>query len=464
MIGRKEEKKELESRYNSGKFEFGVVYGNRRIGKSTLLTEFTNSHNGFIFQAKDAQYLDNLASLSREFGLFTNKGPNLSYSQFEDFLDDLIEESKKRRLIFVLDEFPYLAKSNKIILSIIQEYVDRKFQKGNIVFILSGSSVSFMKELLEDKTNALYKRETFKIHLQKMKFEEALEFLNDVNNIDKGNYLSLFSTYPYYLSMIDTKLSFEENLIKLVFSKFCPLLDAPNNVMPIGSANNKMFNSILYQISKRKTSPKDISNALKVDSNYLSTYLKQLLEMSIVEKREMFNTNKKQNYYVISDTFLNFYYRFIFDYSDLILLGGGERYFETIKDEIYSFLGHGFEDVVNKYMNEKNLDGKLPHFYNMIQNYKVENSKLGRSIEIDGLAEDIKKHKDYLLVIESKYTNKSLSKNVLDHLKESVSVFGNYKVIDYYLFSKNGFSNDISSLKDEHVHLVNLDDMFENKI
>lgn len=464
MIGRIEEKNELEVRYRSQKFEFGIVYGNRRIGKSTLLSEFTNEHHGFIFQAKEAEYLDNLSSLSREFGRFIKRGENLNYTSIEDFLDDVISESQKRRLVFVLDEFPYLVKNNKGLLSILQEYVDRKFPKGNLLFILSGSSVSFMEELLENKTNALYKRETFKIHLTKMKIQEALDFFGDICNEEKANYLSIFSTYPYYLSMIDTKASFEENLKRLVFSRFCPLLDAPGNVMPIGSSNNRMYNSILYQISKRKTTPKEISEALHVDSNYLSTYLKQLSEMAIIEKREMFHAGRKQNYYVIADTFLNFFFRFIFEYTDLISLGGGKQYFESIQDEIHAFLGIGFENVVNQFMNEKNMEGRLPHFYGLIQNYKVEKSKLGRSIEIDGIAEDIRKNKENLLVIESKYRNKALSKNILDHLKESVSIFGEYKNIDFFLFSKHRFADDLLSLKDSHVYLLTLENLFDDTI
>ncbi len=321
-----------------------------------------------------------------------------------------------------------------------------------------------MKELLENKSNALYKRETFKIHLTKMKIQEALGFFGDICNKEKANYLSIFSTYPYYLSMIDTKTSFEENLKRLVFSRFCPLLDAPGNVMPIGSSNNRMYNSILYQISKRKTTPKEISEAFHVDSNYLSTYLKQLSEMAIIEKREMFHAGRKQNYYVIADTFLNFFFRFIFEYTDLISLGGGKQYFESIQDEIHAFLGIGFENVINQFMNEKNMEGRLPHFYGLIQNYKVEKSKLGRSIEIDGIAEDIRKNKENLLVIESKYRNKALSKNILDHLKESVSIFGEYKNIDFFLFSKHGFADDLLSLKDSHVHLLTLENLFDDAI
>lgn len=462
MIGRKDELRELNKRFDSGKFEFGIVYGPRRIGKTTLLDEFVKLKNGFMFQAKEAEFADNFNSLSRAYRKYTGRSDKLVFSSIEDLLDDLADYSKDKRLVFVIDEFPYLAKGSKGLLSIFQEYIDRVFKNRNLLLILSGSNLSFMNDILEDKTNALYKRETFKIEISKMKVADALLFLDGTSDEDKGNYLSLFSTYPYYLSMISKSLSFEENVLDLVFSPFGTLLNAPVNVMPIGASNNKMFNSILYQISKRKTAPKEIAEALQIDSNYLSTYLIQLCEIGVIERKEMFKSSKKLNYYGLSDPFLAFYFRFVFDFTDLISLGGGRVYYENIKEDIYAYLGLGFERLVNQYMNESNVAGKLPNLYKLIQNYKVENSKLGRSIEIDGLAESIGMEPKSLLVIESKYRKKSLSMEVLNHLKESVSIFGEYARVDYYLFSKSGFADDLKALKDPLVHLITLKDVVQN--
>lgn len=463
MIGRIEELSELRERYNSNKFEFGIVFGSRRIGKTTILMNFAEEMKGFIYQAKDAEYVDNLRSFSKGLRKYMGFNDSYVYPSFEEAFDDIIAYSKKHRFLLIIDEFPYLCKSNKALLSVIQEYVDRKFPEGEVKLILSGSNVSFMKELLENKSNPLYKRATFKINVRKMSLKEAVLFFDGIDDESVGNYLSLFGTHPYYLSMIDKNLSFEENIKKLVFSKYGVLVDAPLNVLPIGASTNQMFNSILYDISKRKRFPKEIAEILKIDSNYLSTYLKTLCEMEIIEKREMFKAGKKNNYYVIRDSFLEFYYKFVFDYKELISLGGGERCFESFKDEFYAFLGHGFEDVVNQYMNEENLNGNLPYFYGQLQSYNVDNSKLGRSIEIDGLAEDIKGKKESLLVIESKYRNKNTSKEVLDHLRESISIFEGYKDIEIYLFSKYGFSDDLLSLNDPHVHLRTLRDIVSDK-
>lgn len=127
------------------------------------------------------------------------------------------------------------------------------------------------------------------------------------------------------------------------------------------------------------------------------------------------------------------------------------------------FIPHGFERMCADYLTELNLKGKLNALYGPIQSYKVENSKLNRNIKIDGLAKGMIKDEDHLLVFETKFKDKDVSKAVFDHLKESVSIFKGYKQIKYYLFSRKGYSMDISSLNDPHLHLITLENMVKKE-
>ena len=120
-------------------------------------------------------------------------------------------------------------------------------------------------------------------------------------------------------------------------------------------------------------------------------------------------------------------------------------------------------NVVILYMTEQNLTGRLGCFYQPIRNYRVENSSLGRSIELDGLAEEISTKKTKaLLVVECKYRKAPFSLKMFEHLKKSVSVLGEYDPIDYWLFSKAGFDEGLLNYKDPHVHLKRLTDIIHN--
>lgn len=164
------------------------------------------------------------------------------------------------------------------------------------------------------------------------------------------------------------------------------------------------------------------------------------------------------NYYEISDNLIRFWYHFVFDNRDEIQQDIGRIIYEENREAIAMFVSKGFEDVALSYLTEKNVNGDLGYYYGVIRGYKEDNSKLGRSIELDGLASGIGKAKNRLLVAECKYQSKSVSRTVLEHVRESASIFP-AEHYDVYMFSKSGFADDLLSLDDPNVHLVTLEDM-----
>ena len=162
----------------------------------------------------------------------------------------------------------------------------------------------------------------------------------------------------------------------------------------------------------------------------------------------------------MADSLLRFWYRFIFDQRDVIQNGFGEILFHEGLDGIRDFIARSFEDVALLWLEEQNREGNLPVYYGPIRNYTVENSRLGRSVELDGLAEGIGKQKNHLLAVECKNRKTPFNMAMLDHLRESLSLFDQYEIIDYYLVSRSGFTDDVSAICDPHIHLVALDDIF----
>ena len=461
FFGRKDELKELSSRYGSDRFEMGVVYGARRIGKTSLLKESIKDRASFYFQAKESNEYDNRRSFSMQVNKLLGIPYTNVYPTFSDAFDDLLRFADGKRFVIIIDEIAYLANADKGFLSELQFCVDDKFKDTKIKLILSGSNISFMKDILKDKRSPLFQRSTFQMHVTKLLFSDSLKFLDGVSTEEGVKYLSIFGTHPYYLEMIDKSKSFDENIKGLLFSKFGNLLDAPDKVLPSASSDQTNYNTILKAIAHRRRSNKDIASYLDKPDNFVASYLPRLVENETIEKREAFNKSRKLNYYEISDNLLRFWYRFIFDRKEEIALGLGDVLYEENKAEIDDFIAHGFEDVAISFLTEQNSKGLLKYYYEPIRNYKVDNSKLGRSIELDGLAKGLGKNKDKLLVAECKYRKAPFSTAMLEQLKESVSVFDGFSVYDYYLFSKSGFTEEMLSLKDDNIHLITLSDLIK---
>ena len=329
------------------------------------------------------------------------------------------------------------------------------------MLILSGSNVSFMEEILNNRNDPLYQRATFQIHLEKMPFHEARAFVEDRTVGEQLQYLGLFGPHPYYLSMIDHAVSFQDNVRQLLYSKYGTLLDAPEKIMPVGVSEQNMYNSILQAVARGKRFSKEIAEAVGVENNYVAKYLSSLVQMQVLERRESFVRNKKTNYYAVADSLLRFWYRFIFDQRDVIQNGFGEMLFREDLEGIRDFTARSFEDVALLWLEEQNRQGQLPVYYSPIRNYTVENSRLGHSVELDGLAEGLGKQKNHLLAVECKYRKAPFSRAMLNHMRESLSLFDQYEVIDYYLVSRSGFTEDMRAMNDPHMHLVTLEDIFQ---
>ncbi|MBQ8162024.1 MAG: ATP-binding protein [Clostridia bacterium] len=451
----------MKQRWKRGQFEFGVVYGTRRIGKTTLLQEFIKGKNAFYFQARKADEKDNLTAFSREFRKMQGALEHVTYNSFPDAFDSIVDFSKKQRLVLIIDEISCLCQKSKSLLSLLQFYIDGAFRDAYLMIILSGSNRPFMEEILMSPNSPLYQRATFQVHLEEMPFSEARQFVSDLPIDAQAQYLGLFGGHPYYLDMIDHAASFQENVRRLLYSKYGTLLDAPEKIMPAGVSDQNMYNSVILAVSRGMRFSKEIAEAVGVENNYVAKYLSSLIQMQILEKRESFIRNRKTNYYAVSDSLLRFWYRFIFDQRDVIQNGFGDVLFSEDQDGIEDFIARSFEDVALLWMEEQNRQGRLPVYYGTIRGYTARNSRLGRSVELDGLAEGLGKNRNHLLVAECKCRKTPFTMNMLSHLQESVSLFDAYDVIDYYLISKSGFTDEVAAISDPHIHRMTLHDLFQ---
>ena len=453
FIGRKKELNELNFRFNNSKKEFGVIYGRRRIGKSTLINEFLKDKPNIFFQAKKDSIYGNLRSFSYEIDKLLDLPKSFVFSSMEEAFDSLIEYAKGKRFVIAIDEYPYIVNQDASFPSILQEAIDRAPE--NLFFLISGSDVGMLKNELEDHNSPLYKRRTFEMNVTKLKYSESLEYLKNVDNETKIKYLSFTSTYPYYLSAMDFDIPFEENIKRLLFNEYGTFFTLPDQLLSNSLNTQDVYNAILYAVSKRKKSNKEIAEYIHEDEAKVSKYIKTLLQSELLDKRETYNGNKKTVYYEIGDPMLRFWYMFIFNNMEKIRMNG-EFVYNNLQEDIKQFICYGFEEVSRLYMDELNSKGLLGNIFAPFKPYKVEKSILNRSIEIDGLSNDDEK----LIVVECKYRKEKFTLSMLKHLEESASVFPSKYNRVYYLFSKNGFDDEIKKMQSDKYHIVELDDMF----
>lgn len=466
--GRKKEIELLNKRFESDRFEFGYLYGQRRIGKSTLLSMFCKNKKSLYFYATDSSDIDIRVSFSNTLNEAKNDigGFYQSWFTFFQALDSYVGDDK---VVVCIDEFPNILlgrdgkRKNTDFDSSLQKAIDLLFIKRKFTLILTGSNVSFLNKEIVNSKAPLFQRNTFSIRLEKFEFNEALIGFKDIkDNFEKAKFLCLTNTFPYYISLIDVSKTFEDNLDNLFFNKDAVFVDDPSKVITSDIITSGLYASLIKHISNGFDTVKSLSDVLEMESAKISKYLKELLNSSVVIKRNSFQ-NSKHVHYEILDPMLAFYYRFIRDNKELIHQGYGQVIKKRIKYAIDDFINRAFEKLCLTYLEYLSKNLKLDGLFLEFENFAFVSKKLNRTVEIDIISKD----KNALLVAETKLSvNKRTIKdylNMLDDLK--AEIFIPFKKIYLYLFGTNGFTDELKSVNDNRLHLIDLETMFNtNKI
>lgn len=177
FVGRSRELATLNRLYETGTFQFPVIYGRRRVGKTTLINEFVGKKPVVFFTAVENNARINLENLSRAVALFEHpdRDPSLAplYASLQQAFEAIFERARSQRAIFVIDEFPYLAKADPSVSSILQALIDRASADSKLLLLLCGSSLSFMKEQVLGEKSPLYGRRTAQIELKPFDFKSS---------------------------------------------------------------------------------------------------------------------------------------------------------------------------------------------------------------------------------------------------------------------------------------------------
>lgn len=322
FIGRKQELQFLDDKYNSKGGQLIVLYGRRRVGKTETLREFCKNKPHIFYSCREISDKLQLRSFSEK--LLREKIPAASYvKEFADWetafrnITELPYGDNKKLLI--IDEFPYMCKNNESIPSILQNLWDELLKDENVMIILCGNAMSFIeKELLAEK-NPLYGRATGIYKMEAMGFYDAVQFFPNYTDKEKIIAYSILGGIPHYLAQFDPAIPLDDNIKKNILTKGCILYSEVEFILRQELRETPLYNSIIEAVALGNTKLNDISTkSLIEDTSKTSVYLKNLIELQIVERefsvddgtKERANNNR--GLYRLTDNFFRFWYAFVF--------------------------------------------------------------------------------------------------------------------------------------------------------
>ena len=438
-IGREKELEILNAQWKSTGFSFGVIYGRRRVGKTSLLYRFLEGKKSiFIQSTKDKDY--NLRRLSSAIGeVFFGSEDIEPYSSFASAFSVIAKNAGKERIALVLDEISYLAECDKTILSVLQSFVDQEFTKTGIMLILCGSNMSFMEKDVLGVASPVYGRRTFQIKLLPFLFSETARMLQSWTLEDIASAHAITGGVPYYLSFIREHSSIKEALDREFFSSGGRLYTEGRLYLMMELRALELYDRILMLMASGVNEVSLIADKSGKDKSSVSQALQKLYDLGIVRKRKKIAGRGLDRGWIFSDGYFHFFYRYVFPYSEMIELGAGTTLSKKAFEDLPIFAGHSMEGVFQKYVL---FHSGYP--IREIGDVEFPNPETRRNEELDLVALS----SDNLMIFgECKWRNEPMAIGVYEELvRRSTIAYPSVGKRIYYLLSRSGFKDELHKL------------------
>ncbi len=462
FIGRENELATLNRLYGSDKFEFAVIYGRRRVGKTALIGEFTKDKDAIFFTGVETNAKQNLDNFSRCIMEFhTGMTTDATFPTFQAALEYVFALARERRIVLVIDEYPYVARASKSLASTLQLLIDKNKDTSKLFLILCGSSMSYMEDHVLAYKAPLYGRRTAQLQIKPFDFWEACCYFKNFSNADKALAYGIVGGTPQYLMQLDDNLSIEENIKNTHLNPASFIFEEPNNLLKQEVREPAIYNAVITAIATGASKMNEISNKIDEDTSVCATYIKNLITLGIVKKESPYGEKTtRKTIYSIEDNMFRFWYRFVPENTSIISRGAADLAYKRIAPELSTYMGSVFEEICRQYLWKLLLSGKCAVNFSDIGRWWGANPKTKTQEEIDIMGAD----KNSALFAECKWTNERVDLGVLETLVERSELFP-YKKKYYYLFAKTGFTKGCMDQAAEmgNVTLVTYEEMLETE-
>lgn len=461
FIGRKCEMEKLESEYSRDS-SFVVIYGRRRVGKTTLIKEFLKDKTAFYFLATEeieSQSMKRLAGVVAR----TTKNRLLQNATFTDWLDlfqVIADYEPEKKKVFVIDEFPYLVKTNSAFPSILQNAWDEVLKDKKVMLILSGSLIGMMQKHALSYDSPLYGRRTSQMRLAPLLFTDiyAVQSLSFTESVEQ---YAVTGGVPKYLEFFEDGRELTEQIKDAVLSKNGFLYEEPFFLLKSESMTAVNYFSIIKAIADGNHKIGKIAGVLGIESSKLTPYLSTLSDLGFVEKRtpvtEKNPEKSRKGLYFIADNFIRFWFKYVYPYKGELELDNMQIVLEEMKKDFETkFVAFAYEDICKDIFANLCKRGVIDFVPSRIGAYWL-NDYTGDT-EIDVMAVDNQNKR--IFAGECKYHRNPVDASVYYALKEKVLDAGeirkSYPVYDviYGVFSKSGFTQRMLDAARETSNLV----------
>lgn len=459
FIGRSRELDALNQLYRSKKFEFAVIYGRRRVGKTALINQFIQDKKAIYFMGVESNAGQNLENFSKSILEYSiSEQLETSFASFQTALEYVFRLADKERLILVIDEYPYVARASKSLASTLQLLIDRYKASSRLMLILCGSSMSYMEDHVLAYKAPLYGRRTAQIKIQPFDFGDACRCFQHFSDMDLALIYGIAGGTPQYLMQMNDSISVEDNVKNTFLNPTSFLFEEPENLLKQEVREPALYNAIITAIAGGASRMAEISTKVGESTSVCATYLNNLISLGLIQRETPYGEKtSRKSVYRIADPMFRFWYRFVPANSSIIARGAAELAWQRIHPHLSDYMGRVFEEICSQYLWKLLLNGESPIAFSDLGRWWGTDPATHSQTEIDIMGVQ---DQDAALFAECKWTNERVDRGVLEALVYRSGLF-HYEHAQIYLFAKNGFTTGCTDEADRmgNVTLVSYADI-----
>ena len=446
MEAKKTDLAKLEELYKESGNQLIVMYGRKGCQKEQLIREFISNKKSFYYRCRQASELEQSKMMAKE--IESQFDVKLQKHTYEEYFSR-VKTGDPSKLVVVIDEAQYVVKKDPTFAEAIKKLKNKRLYPGPVMIIIASSSMVWVRQEAEE----LFKKS--------MKIEE-FNFLEVVRSFPSMPVPEIIKTYgvfggvPSYLERWDSKASFKENICRLVLSQDGSFFTEAEDIIASELRELSVYNTILATIARGQNKLNDLFHETGFSRAKISVYMKNLAQFDIVEKVVSFETggweNAKKGVYQIKDTFVNFWFKFVYpNQSDLYKLPPEAFYDKYIEPDLDDYLNRYFRNVCMEYLMLLDQMEQLPFKVHKVGTW------LGKTGTIDIIAQSTDRQN---IIGFCNWTEPELTMDMCEKMAEAMDK-ARLSSNNYYLFSATSFEPALETYvtKDPRFKLINMNEL-----
>lgn len=460
FVNRERELKRLSKLYESDTAALAVVWGRRRMGKTTLAIESIRDRDGAIY------YQATRGTADQQISSFINDAAEVypGITRIREEWEPLFEFLAEQDAVIIVDEFPYLVEQTDALPSILQRVWDHTAEKTATTFVLTGSAIGMMHEYALEGTAPLYgrvaKNPNGEIEVGPLRFGAAMSFFPEYPPVDQVMTYGVFGGTPEYLRAVEDNETLEENVTRTLLRRDGGLHEEPENVLHRELDEVDRYFAILKSLAEGNRVKNEVAQGAGISNSSVGYYLDRLNDLRIIERDYPVTVDpdrSRKGRYMITDPLFRFWFRFVYGRTARYEVYGEDAYTDLIDPELPDFVSGTFEQLCQHAVLYAFGDE-----YRFVE--EPGNWWDGSGSEIDIVAPT---NGETLLVGEVKFRQDAVGYDVLSQLEsEALKVdwhpdSGGDPKYQYALFSRSGFSSAVKEAGSERddLHLFTVNDV-----